>query len=183
MEKPGWRLRKSSYVVDSPHMRLRVDELALPDGTIIPDYYVRESRGFVTIMALTYDDEVILVRQYRYGSDSIHLELPAGMLSESEEPGECALRELAEETGYEVERCELAAVYTPEPVRSTARAYVYVAFGARKTGEQKLDPTEHLEVEVTPLRTFHAMLRDGSIDAGPSIAAGYRGLEYLKLLR
>lgn len=183
MEKPGWRVLASRYVVDSPHMRLRVDEVALPDGTVIADYYVRESLGFVTILALTFDDEVVLVRQYRYGSDSIHLELPAGMLAESEDPGECALRELAEETGYEVERCELAGVYLPEPVRSTARAYVYVGFGARKTGEQRLDPTEHLEVEVTPLRTFHAMLRDGTIDAGPSITAGYLGLEYLKLLR
>jgi hypothetical protein len=42
MEKPLWRRRASTFVVDSPHMRLRVDELELPDGTIVPDYYVRE---------------------------------------------------------------------------------------------------------------------------------------------
>ena len=45
---------------------------------------------------------MILVRQYRYGADAIHLELPAGMLLDDEDPHDCALRELAEETGYEV---------------------------------------------------------------------------------
>jgi 8-oxo-dGTP pyrophosphatase MutT (NUDIX family) len=179
MEKPRWRVRASSYVVDSPYMRLRVDELELPDGTIVPGYYVRESAGFVTILALTPAREVVLVRQYRYGSDSIHLELPAGALLEAEAPQTCALRELAEETGYEVQRCELAAEYLPEPVRSTARAYVYVGFDARKTGEPKLDLTEHLQAELAPLRRFRAMLADGTIDAGASIAAGYRALDYL----
>ena len=183
MEKPEWRRRASSYVVDSPYMRLRIDEIELPDGTIVPEYYVRESRGFVTIMALTGADEVVLVRQYRYGSDSIHLELPSGMLAEGEAPSVCALRELVEETGYEVERCDLAGIYLPEAVRSPARAFVYVATGARKTGNQKLDATEHIEVELAPLGTFRAMLQDGTIDAGGSIVAGYRGLEYLNLLR
>jgi 8-oxo-dGTP pyrophosphatase MutT (NUDIX family) len=164
-------------------MRLRADELELPDGTIVPNYYVRESFGFVTILALTPDRQVVLVRQYRYGADSIHLELPAGMLIEGEEPRECALRELAEETGYEVERCEPAAVYLPEPVRSTARAYVFVGFDARRTREPQLDVTEHLQAELASLPRFREMLADGTIDAGASIAAGYRALDYLKLLK
>jgi ADP-ribose pyrophosphatase len=182
MEKPAWRLRASRYLVDSPYMRLRMDEVELPDGTIVPNYYVRESRGFVAVVALTADDRVVLVRQYRYGSDSIHLELPAGMLLDDEDPRDCALRELAEETGYEVERCELAAEYFPEAVRSTAHAYVYLAAGARKVRAPKPDPTEHLEVELAPLRTFRAMLADGTIDTGASIAAGYRALDKLDLL-
>jgi 8-oxo-dGTP pyrophosphatase MutT (NUDIX family) len=182
MEKPGWRVRSSSYVVDSPHMRLRVDEVELPDGTIVPNYYVREARGFATIFALTRDQQVVLVRQYRYGSDSIHLELPAGMLADDEDPHDCALRELAEETGYVVERCELVAQYVHEPVRSMARAYVYIGLGAAKTREAKLDPTEHLQVELASLPRFRAMLQDGTIDAGGSIAAGYRCLDYLHRL-
>ncbi len=179
MEKPLWRLRASRYIVDSPYMRLRADEVELPDGTIVADYYVRESRGFASILALTHDDCVVLVRQYRYGADSIHLELPAGMLLEEEAPRDSALRELAEETGYRVERCELAGEYLHEPVRSAARAYVYIGTGARKAGALKLDVTEHLEVELAPLARFRAMLEDGTIDAGASIAAGYLALDKL----
>jgi len=169
MEKPRWRVRASTYIVDSLYMRLRMDEVELPDGTIVPNYYVREARGFATILALTPQDEIVLVRQYRYGSDAIHLELPAGTLTGDEEPRECAVR-------------ELAAVFLPEPVRSTARAYVYIGSGARKAREPKLDPTEHLQVELVSLPRFRTMLQDGTIDSGGSIAAGYRGLDYLNRL-
>ena len=115
MEKPAWRRRSSTYVVDSPHLRLRVDELELPDGTVIPNYYVRESAGFVIVFALTTEREVILVRQYRYGADAIHLELPAGTIDDGEDPRDCAIRELAEETGYEAGDVELIGSYRAEP--------------------------------------------------------------------
>jgi len=179
VKKPVWRVRSSSYVVDSPFMRLRVDEVVLPDGSIVPNYYVRESSGFVTVLALTRDKHVVLVRQYRYGSDSIHLELPSGMLLPGEDPRECALRELAEETGYDVERCDLVGEYLPEPVRSAAHAYVFVASGGVKARELQLDATEDLEVELATLSSFRTMLRDGTIDSGGTIAAGYRVLDYL----
>ncbi|HET6274404.1 MAG TPA: NUDIX hydrolase [Candidatus Cybelea sp.] len=182
MEKPQWRLRASRYVIDSPYMRLRMDEVELPNGTIVPNYYVRESRGYSVVFALTPDDQVVLVRQYRYGSDAIHLELPAGLLNEGEDPRECALRELAEETGYEVERCDPVGEFLHEPVRSNARAYVYAASGARIAGAPNLDPTEHLTVELAPLARFRAMLADGRIDAGGSIAAGYLALDKLRAL-
>lgn len=179
MEKPGWRLRASRYIVDSPHLRLRADELELPDGTIVPEYYVRESRGYVAVLALTEDECVVLVRQYRYGADSIHLELPAGTLDDGEDPGDCARRELAEETGYRARRWEAAGAFFAEPVRSTARVYVYIARGARRAGALRLDPTEHLQVELAPLPVFRAMLADGRIDTGGSIAAGNLALAML----
>ena len=86
MEKPVWRVRSSSYVVDGPYMRLRRDEVELPNGTVIPDYYVRESDGFVVIFALTADGKVLLGREYRYGCDAIGLELPAGNMAPGEDP-------------------------------------------------------------------------------------------------
>ena len=79
----------------------------------------------------------------------------------------------------EVERCDLLGEYFPEPVRSPARAYMYVGLGARNVATPKLDPTEHLEVELASVDSFRTMLRDGTIDGGASIAAGYRALDYL----
>ena len=182
MEKPVWRVRSSRYLIDSPYMRLRVDELELPNGTIVSDYYVREGAGFVSVLPLTDDNHVVLIRQYRYGSDTVGIELPAGTLDAGEEPAVCARRELAEETGYEAARIELAATYRPEPVRSNGFAYVFVAFGARFTCEPNLDPTEHIVVEEVDFDEFREMLRDGRIEAGSSIAAGYLALEYLRRL-
>jgi ADP-ribose pyrophosphatase len=179
MQKPLWRRRASTLVADSPHMRLRVDELELPDGTLVPDYYVRESHGFVIALPLTDDGHVVLVRQYRYGSDAIHLELPAGGLHEGEDPLACARRELLEETGYEAAQWTFAGAYYAEPVRATAKAYMFLATGARKIGEPSPDPTEFIEVELATVGEFRAMLADGRIDAGHVLVTGYRILDLL----
>src|SRR5215469_17263584 len=126
MEKPHWRRRSSTYVVDSKFMRLRADEVELPDGTIIPNYYVREWDGFIIGCALTADDRMVLVRQYRYGSDDIHLEFPAGLIDEGEDARDCVARELHEETGYAAASWELVGAYYVEPVRATAKVYVFL---------------------------------------------------------
>jgi ADP-ribose pyrophosphatase len=163
-------------------MRLRVDEIELPDGTIVPNYYVRESRGYVVAFAVTDDERIVLVRQYRYGSDVVHLELPAGMLDEAEEPAACAARELAEETGYAAERWDLVDAWYVEPVRSAAKEYVFYASGARKTREPTPDPTETLQVELATFDEFRAMLVDGRFDTGFVVSAAYRVLDYLDRL-
>jgi ADP-ribose pyrophosphatase len=179
MQKPKWRRRSSSYLVDSPFMRLRVDEVELPDGTVVPNYYVRESRGYVVVFPLTDDGRIVLVRQYRYGSDTIHLELPAGVLDGDEEPVACAARELAEETGYEVAEWHFVGDWYIEPVRSQGKAYVFYGTGARKAREPTPDPTEALQVELATIDDFRAMLSDGRIDTGFVVGAGYRVLDYL----
>jgi len=74
--KPPWRVTASRYVVDTRHLRLREDTIELPDGTIVEGYFVRESRGFVVIFALTPDNRVVLVRQYKHGIGRVVLELP-----------------------------------------------------------------------------------------------------------
>ena len=183
MEKPVWRVRASSYVVDSPHMRLRKDEIELPDGTVIPEYYVRESNGFAIVVALTEDGRIVLVSEYRYGADAVGLDLPAGSLAAGEDPRECARRELREETGYEAATFEPLGAWYAEPVRASSRCHAYLARGARLAGEQTLDPTECIDVVAVELDAFRAMLGDGGIASLASIAAGYRALDALASTR
>ena len=178
-----WRRRASSFIVDSPHLRLRVDEVELPNGTVVPNYYVRESHGFVIAFPVTSDGRIVLVRQYRYGSDAIHLELPAGTLDPDEDPLACARRELLEETGYEAARWTFVTGYYAEPVRANAKARIYLALDARKVAEPALDPTEAMEVELATFDDFRAMLTDGRIDSGHTLVAGYRALDALEKLK
>src|SRR5487761_2742058 len=70
MEKPQWTQLASHIVVDTPHFRLRRDVVQLPSGVIIDDYHVRTSLGFCMIFALDAENNVVLVREYRYGNDS-----------------------------------------------------------------------------------------------------------------
>ena len=179
MEKPVWRVRSSVYVLESPFMRLRKDEIELPNGTILPEYYIRESEGFVMIFALTPQDQVVLVRQYRYGNDSIGLELPAGSRDPNEDPLDCARRELAEETGYESLRWEHLFRASAEPVRSTSVVDAYLVRDAVCTREQQLDPSEHIEVELASIDEFVHLLRSGKIESVACIAVAYAALNEL----
>jgi hypothetical protein len=76
----GWRVVESEIVIETTHLRLRRDEIELPGGKRIGPYYVRESRGFAVVFAITEDDRVVLVRQYKHGINASVLELPAGAI-------------------------------------------------------------------------------------------------------
>lgn len=157
--------------------------MELPGGTIIPDYYVRESDGFVIVLALTPTHDVVVIEQYRYGHDSVVTELPAGTLDPGEDPLVCARRELLEETGYVAPDWELVLSVPAEPVRSNAIMHCYLARNAALEGSQSLDVTEHIDVRLCTIAELRALLRAGQIQSAASIAAAYAVLDHLTALR
>jgi len=173
MEIPKWRVRDSTYVVDSKFLRLRRDSIELPGGEIIDDYFVREGRGFSVIFALTPERRVVLVRQYKYGINRIVVELPAGFVDEGEEPHQTAVRELAEETGYVADSVEHVRSFAAEPSNSETCMHVFLARDARPKARQQLDLTEVIEVELVDVARLKALVRDGSIDVMGQVAAIY----------
>lgn len=179
VSKRPWRVTASRYVVDTRHLRLREDTIELPDGTVVEGYFVRESRGFVVIFALTPDNRVVLVRQYKHGIGRIVLELPAGAIDPGETPLETARRELSEETGYEAPTMELVRSFVTDPTNADTVAHVFLAKGARQTGRQELDVTESIEVELATLADVRRFVRDGTIDVMPQAAAIYTVLDRL----
>ena len=161
-------------------MRLRKDRIALPSGTIIDDYYVRESRGFSAVFALTPDGSVVLIRQFKYGIGRVVLELPSGFVDEGESPHDAAVRELAEETGYLAESMEFVRTFVPDPTNSTTLMHLFLARNARPELEQKLDATEDITVEVVTFERLREQLRAGEIDSATQVAAIYTVLDLLR---
>ncbi len=180
MEKPQWHVRSRTMVIDSEFLKLRRDEIELPDGKRIPDYFVRESPGFIIVFAITDDDRVVVVYQYRYGIDRVTLELPAGAMEDQEHPLLCAQRELSEETGFEAERWEELLVTPSDPVRSNSIMHAYIAYGATHTHEQHLDEGEEVEWALMPVDEFKQRLYDGEVGAVPSVAVAYAALSRLR---
>jgi len=179
MNIPKWRVLASSYIVESPFLRLRKDTIELPTGTIIDDYYVREGRGFSVIFALTPQNDVVLVRQFKYGIGRIMLELPCGYVDEGETPDAAAVRELAEETGYVADSIEFVRTFVPEPTNSTMLMHLFFARGARPVGRQEFDVTEDIEVELATLERLRDHVQSGRIESTTQVAAIYTMLEKL----
>lgn len=181
----AWNVLSSRRVVDATHLRVRSEEVELPDGTVIPDYYIIESRGWVGIVPLMSDGRFLINRQYKHGIGHEVLEFPAGGIDEGEhDPLQVAHRELMEETGYGVEsdQITLLSEMIGSPTNSTSRVWWYLAQNVRKTGEQKLDPAEEIEnLFVTP-RELLDLIRSGDFAVQGHIAAAYLALERLGLL-
>lgn len=172
-------------IIDTTYLRLRRDRVETSGGAIVEGYHVRETRGFVIVFALTPDDDVVLVRQYKHGIGEVVLELPAGMIDPGEEPAGTALRELAEETGYAPSsgRLELVGSFIVDPTSSNGRFSLFLARDAIKSHEQALDPTEEIVVELVPIAKLPDLLHDGSIDVASQVGAIYTVLDKLGRLK
>jgi ADP-ribose pyrophosphatase len=175
-----WTVRSSSYRFNEPFLRVRSDTVELPDGTIIEGYFVRESRGFAIIVALTPDRRVVLVRQYKHGIGQIVLEMPAGMIDEGESPEACAIRELAEETGYAGDPPQLLRSLFADPTSSNASFHIFLIENAVPKFAQSLDTTEAILVESVTIEDLGTAARDGRIGSGSQVAAAYIALDHIR---
>lgn len=180
-EAGKWLVLDSQIVIETPYLRLRRDSIELPDGQQIHDYYVRESGGFAVVFAQRKDGRVVLVRQYKHGIGESVLELPAGAIEAGEAPGECARRELEEETGYVgcPPEPEHIASFITDPTNSNARFHLFFVREAEARVAQRPDPTEQIELVFATLEELREYLRDGTIEVNSHVASIYTMLDRL----
>lgn len=181
-DRARWKILQSEVVIDTPYLRLRRDRIETSRGDVVEDYHVRETRGFVVVFALTADEHVILVRQYKHGIAEEVLELPAGAIDADEPEIDAARRELAEETGYAVGTLELVRTFIVDPTNSTGRFSLFLGRDATPTEKQNFDPTEEIAVELVPLDCILELVRGGTIDVGSHVASIYTVLDRLDRL-
>ena len=120
-----WKILNSQLVLDNPWCKVRRDEVELPSGQLIDDFFVNVRPDIVLILAVTQQQEIVFVRQYRHGVQDILLELPGGGFhSQLETSLSAAHRELEEETGYVAEQMRLLATLYDNPVKDTNKIYL-----------------------------------------------------------
>jgi len=114
-------------------------------------------------VAVTPDDRVVLVWQYRFGSGALSLEIPGGVIDPGESPDHAARRELREETGYEAERFDLLLTVDPNPAIQSNRCFTFLARGARRTAPTEFDGQEELETALVSAERIPDLLDGGQI--------------------
>jgi len=182
--KSSWEVISARRVLDTPYLKVRREEVALPNGTIIPDYYIIENRGWVGIVPYTEDGRFVLNNQYKHGIGLEVLEFPAGGIDEGEnDPLQAAHRELMEETGYSTYQMEPLAHMLANPTGASTRIWWYLARDVRKTGSQKLDPAEVIENRLVTPAALLESIHNGTFAVQGQIAAAYMALERLGFLR
>ncbi|MEQ9104311.1 MAG: NUDIX hydrolase [Rhodothermales bacterium] len=169
-----WTVLSRSYLLERWWMKLRVDEVRLPDGQVLPEYHVLEYPDWTLSMCQDVTGKLILVEQYRHGTGKLSLEFASGMLDEDELPLEGACRELLEETGHVSESWIRLGRWAPDPSRHDNVGHVFLARHARSVAPPSPDSTEDLRVISLSVREVDAAIRDGRITHGLHVAAFYR---------
>lgn len=174
-----WKTLRSKMVFDHTWYRLRQDEVALPNGQIVDDYFVSLRPDIATVLPITETGEVVFVRQYRHGIGKVLLELPAGNFDAGEQPLMVAQRELLEETGYKSEAWEAIASIYSNPVKQNNQNHLFRATSVKKVAAQQLDSTEDIEVVLKPIADIPKLIASGEVCVAGSIAALTLGLSEL----
>lgn len=147
------------------HLQLKKLELTHPDGQITPYEVVTRNQervfGIVSILPITIDNEIIMIRQYRAPLNRIQLELPAGCVEIGKHTTleDAVHAELREETGYAVGELQHIAEFSSSSGMTSETVHGYIATNCRKVSDiLDLDTDEYIERIIVPFSEFDQMI-------------------------
>jgi len=169
---------KTEKIYEGKILNLRIDMVELPDKKYSKREIV-EHPGAVAIAALTDDNEIILVKQYRKAVEKELVEIPGGKVEISEEPREAAVRELKEETGFSADKMEYICEFYTSPGFTNEKLYLFLATGL-KAGESHPENDEYIDVLKFKLDNLVDMVWKGQILDSKTIIGAFAVSSYLQ---
>lgn len=144
-------------------------------------FFHMEFLDWVNIVAITPKKKVLLVKQYRFGTGEITLEIPGGTLDQGESnPKAAAKRELMEETGYSSDKLIFIGKVAVNPAIQDNYCHFYLAKDVKLIGDQNLDPAEDIEIDLVHLKEIEGMIKQGMIKHSLAVLGLLYAKEHLK---
>jgi 8-oxo-dGTP pyrophosphatase MutT (NUDIX family) len=168
-----WKRQSSEAVADCRVFKVREDFCERDSDGAKHSFFVVEAPDWVNVIALTKEKEVVLIEQYRQGTEEVTLEIPGGMIDDSEAAVDAARRELTEETGYESNEFLYLGKSRPNPAIQNNWMHHYLALDCEKTQETAFDEHESLLTKLTPLAEIGNLIESGAITHSLAIAGFY----------
>lgn len=153
----------------SKKFQVRERQVPARGGGTRPRHYIHSQDAVVVVPELDADT-LVLIRNRRFSVGQELLEFPAGTLEPGEDPAECALRELEEEAGYRARALVKLGDFYTSPGLLTEKMFVFLARDLEEVG-QKLEETEHIEIEKCSRAELLALVQKGQLRDGKSLAA------------
>jgi ADP-ribose pyrophosphatase len=161
-----WEVLSHSSVAKTRIFSVRSTRFRHPVRNTERDFVVIDPPDWVNVIALTPDHRIVLVKQFRYGTDDFSLEIPGGVMEAGEDPVTAGVRELREETGYTGLPGRLLGAAHPNPAMQSNRChFVFVEHAAMQQATE-WDADEEIQVSTLPVEEVFALARSGGITHG-----------------
>lgn len=169
-----WKKVRSKVLADYRIFKVRSDVCLHPQTGQEHDFFVLDTVGWVNVIAVTPDQKLVMVRQYRFGSQTVELEIPGGMMDPEEtDPVATAVRELREETGYEGENARLLGKIHSNPAILNNLTYTVLIENCRLKHATDFDSAEDLTTLLVPVTDIPKLVADEKIGHSLVVVALY----------
>ena len=167
-----WEILSREQVEDFGIFQIHKKRVRSPRTGEISEALSAQFSDWVLVLALTSQNEVVMVNQYRHGVEQVCLELPGGLIDPNDDaPEVSASRELLEETGYKAGRLTCIGECFPQPAILSNKCYFYLAEDAVSVQAQELDAGEDIENVKIPLKSIPARIASREINHGMVLLA------------
>ena len=173
MIKP-WQKIGSKPLGDFRIFTLRSDRAASPRTGKEHDFFIIDCVNWVNVIAITPDIRLVMVEQYRHGTNTVELEIPGGMVDRADgSPLAAGVRELREETGYEGERAQILGKIFPNPAIQSNTCHTVLVENCRLQHPVEFDHGEDLITRLVPVADIPRLVGDGQIRHSLVVVALY----------
>ena len=160
--------KKWELIEDRLHAKCRIFEVRSqhfkhPKDGREGDFYVLNTSDWVNVLAITSAEEIVMVRQFRYGSRELSLETPGGVIEKGEDPLVAGLRELREETGFSGESARVLSECRPNSAILSNRCHFVLTENVKQVAEVDFDSNEEIETVLVPIAKISDHIRSGEI--------------------
>jgi ADP-ribose pyrophosphatase len=158
-----WKRITSKTIGSFRIFNIREDRYQLPRNHQEAPFFILESNDWVNVIPMTEAGEVILIRQFRFGTEEVTLEIPGGIVEPGHTPLEAGQNELLEETGFQSDQWDYLGFVHPNPAFLTNRCHSFLARGVKKVAEIRLEESEEIEMLKVPYTEIKDLIEKGAI--------------------
>jgi 8-oxo-dGTP pyrophosphatase MutT (NUDIX family) len=161
-----WRISTTTTLLDTPIMRVQASCVSRKDSHREQQFYRLHFPSWVHVIAVTGNEKLVLIRQYRFGTDRVELEIPGGAVDQDEDPLLAGLRELREETGYVAREARIIGSVRPNPAIQNNLCYTVLALGVEPSAAPQPEELEEIKVLTLPFDEVMRLVAAGELQHG-----------------
>ena len=163
MPEERWTILNEEQVLEHPYVNVKYQTVQFPDGRIIPDWPIIQTRDYVNALVLNKSKQIMILEGYKHGYGRSSWQVLGGYLEPGEDPEMAVQRELMEETGYQSDQWQHLGSFTVDANRHVGTGHFFLARDARRVADPDHDDLEQFAIQWVSMEELRQALFDGRV--------------------